>query len=100
VSRRTAAPKSKLERTRALPWAAGLQAALLIGQRWRALSRRDRARLARLVRDSRGRLGNLSRREQLELRRLLDKLRLRALPGELALVMSGSRRRRRRRLRA
>jgi hypothetical protein len=96
VSRRTVAPKSKsrLERLRVLPWAALLQAALLVGKRWRALSQRDRARIARLVRESRGRLGNLDRRERLELQLLLRKLRLRALPGELILIVRGGRRRR------
>jgi hypothetical protein len=87
---------------RALPWALLLQAALLIGRRWRALSAKDRARLALLLRHSRGRVGNLSVRERLELRRLIGKLQLRGLAGELVALgrRGGSRRCRRRRARA
>ena len=76
--------KSTSDRVRALPWAALAQAFLLIGQRWRSLSEKDRERLSRLVRDSQGRLGNLSAKERRELGKLLRKLDLRALAGELA----------------
>jgi hypothetical protein len=78
------------------------QGALLIGQRWGSLSQTERARLSALVRDSRGRLGNLSAKERRELRELLAKLHLRGLPGELAALLPGvgGRRRRRRRARA
>jgi hypothetical protein len=91
VSRRAAARKSKSkserlpvpEWVRALPWALLLRAAVLIGRRWHALSAKDRARLARLLRDSRGRASNLSTRERVELRKLLGRLQLRGLAGEL-----------------
>jgi hypothetical protein len=78
------------------------QGALLIGQRWRSLSQAERARLTDLVRESHGRRGNLSARERRELRKLLTKLHLRGLPGELAALLPGvgGRRRRRRRARA
>jgi hypothetical protein len=102
MPRRTAARKSKSERLRALPWGVLLQVVVLVGRRWRALSGKDRARLARLVRDSQGRVSNLNKREQAELRKLLGRLELRGLVGEvLALVRRGrGRRRRLRRARA
>jgi hypothetical protein len=102
MPRRTAARKSKSERLRALPWGVLLQVVVLVGRRWQALSGKDRARLARLVRDSQGRVSNLNKREQAELRKLLGRLELRGLVGEvLALVRRGrGRRRRLRRARA
>jgi hypothetical protein len=102
VSRRTAARKSKSERLRALPWGLLLQVVVLVGRRWRALSGKDRARLARLTRDSRGWVGNLNSSERAELRKLVGRLELRGLAGDvLALVRRGrGRRRRLRRARA
>jgi hypothetical protein len=95
VPRRAADPKSKLDRTpvpswvRALPWVAILQGGVAIGRRWRALSAKDRARLAHLLRDSRGSVGNLSVRQRLELRALVRKLDLRGLGGELLPLARG-----------
>jgi hypothetical protein len=83
VSRRAAAPKSKLDRLQALPWVAIFQAGMAISRRWRALSAKDRARLTRLLRDSRGSVGNLSVRQRIELRSLVRKLDLRGLWREL-----------------
>jgi hypothetical protein len=83
VPRRAAAPKSKLDRLQALPWVAIFQAGMAIGRRWRALSAKDRARLTRLLRDSRGSVGNLSVRQRLELRSLVRRLDLRGLWREL-----------------
>jgi len=101
VSKRATATKATAsERVRALPWATILQAGVLIGRRWRSLSAKDRARLRRLVGDSRGRLGTLSVKQRLELRRLVGKLDLRGLAGELAGISRagrGQRRRHRRR---
>jgi hypothetical protein len=97
VARSTKASKSTRERVRALPWAALLQAGFVIGKRWRALSERDRARLSRLVRDSRGRLGNLSVKERIELRKLAGKLDLKGMGGELATLLRSGRGRRKRR---
>ncbi len=94
------ASKSKSERLRALPWVALLQAAMAIGKRWRSLSQKDRARLGRLVRDSRGRVGNLSVKERLELRKLVRKLDLKGLAGELTSLAGRARGRGRRRRRA
>jgi hypothetical protein len=83
VSRRDSASRSKLDRLRAVPWLALAQASVAIGRRWRSLSAKERARLARLARESRGRPGNLSPRQRLELRRLVRKLDLRGIAREL-----------------
>jgi hypothetical protein len=85
---------SKTTRLKALPWAGMLQAALAVGERWRSLSEKDRARIARLLRDSRGRAGNLSRRDREELRRLVGKLDLKGAGAEALSVLRRSRRRR------
>jgi hypothetical protein len=100
VSRSTAASKSKHERLKALPWAALLQGVVVIGRRWRSLSEKDRARLTRLVRDSHGRLGNLSTKERMELRRLARKLDLKGIGRELLGLARGGRGARKRRRRA
>lgn len=81
---------------KALPWAALLRATVVIGRRWRALSQRDRARLARLLRDSGGRPGKLRPKERRELRGLVAKLDLKGMGREL-LGLAGARRRRGRR---
>ena len=69
---------------------------LAIGERWRGLSQRDRARLTRLLRDSRGRLGNLSARERDELRKVVRKLDLKGMGREVVPLLRGGRRKRRR----
>jgi len=97
VPRSSSAPKSKSERLKTLPWAALLQGVVVVGRRWRALSQKDRARLARLMRDSQGRLGNLSSKERAELRKLTGKLDLKGMWRELAALAPGGRSRRRRR---
>ena len=89
--------KSKAARVKALPWAALLQVGIAAGRRWRSLSERDRARVAGLVRQSRGRLGNLSSRERRELRKLARKLDLKGMGGELRALLHGQGRRRKRR---
>ena len=60
MSKKIPTPKSSKTRLKALPWAALLQAAVVVGKRWRSLSEKERTRLSSLVRESRGRLGNLS----------------------------------------
>jgi hypothetical protein len=97
VPRSTTTSKSLRERARALPWAALLQASFVVGRRWRSLSERDRARLSSLVRDSRGRLGNLSEKERSELRKLAGKLDLKGMSGELATLLRSGRGARKRR---
>jgi hypothetical protein len=97
VSRSTAAPKSKRERVKALPWVALLQVVVVVGRRWWALSDKDRARLTRLTRDSHGRLGNLSTKERAELRKLAGKLDLKGIGRELLSLMRGGQGARKRR---
>jgi len=87
--------KSKRSRLKALPWAALLQAGLAFGERWRALSEKDRTRLTQLVRQSRGRVGNLSSRDRDELRKVVRKLDLRAMGREMLPLVRGGRRKRR-----
>jgi hypothetical protein len=87
--------KSKRSRLKALPWAALLQAGLAFGERWRALSEKDRARLTQLVRQSRGRVGNLSARDRDELRKVVRKLDLKAMGREMLPLVRGRRRKRR-----
>jgi hypothetical protein len=88
--------KVKGKRLKALPWPVLLQGGVVIGKRWRALSSKERDRLARLLRASGGRPGNLSEKERKELRKLAGKLDLRGLGRELtALVRHGRRRGRR-----
>jgi hypothetical protein len=99
VSKHKPASKSKLERVKALPWAAMLQGVVVIGRHWRSLSERDRARLTGLVRQSQGRLGNLSAREREDLRKLVGKLDLKGIGRDLFLVSRRRQLRRRRRRR-
>jgi hypothetical protein len=88
-------PKSRLKRTAgAVPWLAVARGAMIVGKRWGALSGKERARLAELVRESRGRVGNLSVKQRLELRKLAGKLDFRGMAGELASLRRGGRGRR------
>ncbi len=92
-----AAPKSRIERVKALPWATMAQAGFVLGRRWRTLSAKERARLAALVRESRGRASNLSHKQQGELRKLVKKLDLKATSRELLIVVGRGRRKHKRR---
>jgi hypothetical protein len=87
-----AVQKPVSSRVKALPWLALLQASVILGERWSALSQRDRARLARLLRESRGRRGNLSVKERAELRSLVSKLELKSAGPELAALVRSMRR--------
>ena len=81
----------------AVPWALLLRGGMVVGKRWSALSSKERARLAQLLRESRGRVSNLSTRQRLELRKLARKLDLRGMGRELMpLVRRGKRSRRQR----
>jgi hypothetical protein len=76
--------KSKLKSgVEAVPWAVLLRGGVIVGKRWTALSSKERARLAQLVRDSRGRVGNLSVKQRMELRKLARKLDLKGIGREL-----------------
>jgi hypothetical protein len=67
----------------------------VLGKRWRSLSAKDRAHLARLTRQSRGRPGNLSEKERRELRKLVGKLDLKGMSRELVLLTRARRWRKR-----
>ncbi|TMM18798.1 MAG: hypothetical protein E6F96_04880 [Actinobacteria bacterium] len=84
-------------RLKALPWAMLARAGMVVGARWTALSAKERARLARLVRESRGRPGSLSAKDRNELRKLVRKLDLKGAGRELVPLLRGSARRRKRR---
>ncbi|HEV7163291.1 MAG TPA: hypothetical protein VGN25_08565 [Solirubrobacteraceae bacterium] len=96
MSKKTPTPKGKRPRLKALPWAALLQAAVVVGKRWRSLSEKERSRLSSLVRESGGRLGSLSAKERKELGQLAGKLDLKGMARELVPIARGGRKRRRR----
>jgi hypothetical protein len=71
---------------------------VVVGKRVGRLSARDRARLAHLLRDSKGRPGSLGGREREELHRLLGKLDAKGMARELLSMLGrGGKRRRWRR---
>lgn len=86
----------KLLRARNLPWAILLQAGTLVGSRWRSLSAKDRARLTGLLRESGGRVGNLSTRQRAELRELIGKLDVKGLGADLLPLVRNGRTQRKR----
>jgi hypothetical protein len=87
---------STRSRLRALPWAGIARAGVVVGRRVSDLSAKDRARLARLLRESRGWPGKLAPKERAELRKLVGKLDPKAISRELLpLVRGGGRRKRR-----
>jgi hypothetical protein len=85
--------KSLVKRTAgAVPWAVVVRAVMIVGKHWNALSGKDRERLAELLAQSRGRVGNLSVKQRLELRKLARKLDLKGMGSELLpLVRRGKR---------
>jgi hypothetical protein len=91
------AGKTRVDRAKALPWAALLQAGVALGKRWRGLSAKERERLRGLLRESGGRLGRLSAKERKELRKLAGKLDLKGMGRELLALRRGGRGRRGRR---
>jgi hypothetical protein len=95
-SAKSSASSSRRDRVRALPWAAVVQGGVVVGRRVADMSAKDRARLGRLLRESRGWPGRLAPKERAELRKLLGKLDPKALSRELLpLVRGGGRRKRR-----
>jgi hypothetical protein len=78
----------------AVPWLAVARGAMIVNRRWNSLSGKERLRLAELVRESRGRVGNLSVKQRLELRKLAGKLDLKGMVGELTSLWRGGRGRR------
>ena len=89
--------KSRRERLRTLPWTSIAQAGLVVGKRVSDLSAKDRQRLMRLMRESRGWPGRLAPKERAELRKLLGKLDPKAISRELLPLVRGRGRRKRRR---
>jgi hypothetical protein len=96
MSRSKSKAKATLERARSLPWAAALQAGMVLRSRWKGLSEKDRDRLLRLMRESRGRLSNLTGKERDELRRLVRKADLKGVGRDLLALRRGRRGRKRR----
>jgi hypothetical protein len=94
VPRRSSTSKPRGERLKALPWAALLRAAVVVGKRWRGLSEKERSRLTELLRESGGRVGRLSDKERKELRKLAGKLDLKGMGRELLPLARGRRARR------
>ena len=82
-----------------LSWATLLRAGFVIRRSWKALSQKERARLASLVRESRGRPSSLSSKERKELRTLTAKLDLERTVRELSALLRGRRGRCKRRRR-
>jgi len=70
-------------RLKAVPWLLLLQAAFVLDRRRRALTREERSRLARLLRQSKGRPGKLTDVERAELRVIATKLDLIGIGREL-----------------
>jgi len=91
MAKQKSEPKSTAERIRTLPWAALLQGAIVVGERWRRLSEKDRARLTELLHESRGRLSNLSVKERNELRRLAGRLDVKGMARDIAPLVRGHR---------
>jgi hypothetical protein len=81
----------------AVPWALLVRGGAIVSKRWNALTAKERARLAQLLRESRGRVSNLSTRQQLELRKLARKLDLKGMSRELVPLVRGGKRSRKRR---
>ena len=81
----------------AVPWLTLARAAMIVSRRWSALSAKERAHLARLVTESRGRVSNLSLKQRAELRKLARKLDLKGMGRELWPLLRPGRRGRGRR---
>jgi hypothetical protein len=76
-----------------------LRGGFVIRRSWKALSQKERARLASLVRESHGRPSNLSSKQRKELRTLTAKLDLERTIRELSALLRGRRGRCKRRRR-
>jgi hypothetical protein len=87
---------SRVEKAKALPWAALLQGVVVVGRRWKGLSAHDRERLKALLAESGGRINTLSAKQRKELRKLAGRLDLKGMVRELAALRGGGRRGRRR----
>jgi hypothetical protein len=86
--------RSGRDLVRAVPWSALAQAGLVVGRRVGDLSKKDRERLAGLVRESRGRPGALSEKDRADLRKLVGKLDLNRMSREMLPIVAGKGRKR------
>ena len=84
--------ETKRSRLRAIPWMLVLQGAIVARERWHVLSEKERTRMVRLVRDSRGRPDRMSKAEREELRRLVAKLDVTTAGRDLLPFVRGIRR--------
>ncbi len=83
--------KTKGLRLKALSWPTLLRAGFVVRRSWKALSQKERARLAHLLRESHGRPSNLSSKQRKELRALTAKLDLERTGRELSALLRGRR---------
>jgi hypothetical protein len=88
---------SRVDKAKALPWAALLQGVVVVGRRWKGLSASDRQRIKELLAESGGRVNTLSAKQRKELRKLAGKLDLKGIGSELTGLARGRRTRRKRR---
>ena len=87
---------AKLPSPKAVPWLVVLDGVMVARDHWHNLTPAERARLQHLLVASRGRRGNLTSREQAELKKLAAKLDVKGLGRDL-LPLATKRRRGRRR---
>ena len=77
------------EMVAAVPWAALLQAGIVVSRRLNDLSKKDREKLTRLLRESHGRPSALSEKEREELRKLIGKIDLRKMGSDMLPLVTG-----------
>lgn len=68
---------------RAAPWAILIEAALVMRDHWNTLPEKDRARLAEVVKKSRGRPDKLTKRERDDLKRIVGQLDVKQMGKEM-----------------
>jgi hypothetical protein len=90
---RSSSKAAPLDAVKKLPWPAIAGGLIAVGKRWRALSEKERARLLALARESGLRPDRLSPKQRKELRRLLAKLDLRGMSGDLGRLVGRVRKR-------
>ncbi|HWH95032.1 MAG TPA: hypothetical protein VNT03_14315 [Baekduia sp.] len=85
----------RLPGRKAVPWMLLLEAAMVMRTHWGHLDDHDRRELARIVRKSHGRPGNLTKNERSELARIMRRLDLITAGRKLMPFHGGVRRSRR-----
>lgn len=89
MARSKSEKRSGKELVAAVPWAALLQAALVVSRRLNELSKKDREKLTRLLRESHGRPNALTEKEREELRTLIGKIDLRKMGSDMLPLVTG-----------